>query len=91
MNNSQRKWLMLLFIWLSGGFSLLYCAFTINEGFLLLIPILMIVILLFLLRIKCPHCKRPVISKPTSFMGIKSVSYSSWVGKECKFCGYKFD
>ncbi len=74
-------------IWLGVGALLLLGALYVHQGFVLALVFLQLVVGLYVMLLRCPRCKKPVLQNSIGVLGREVFIWTPWVPRCCTRCG----
>jgi len=83
----KTKLLLAYIVWLFSGLLLLYLSIFIDSIFIIILIILFASEAVFVMLLKCPKCKKPVLNNPVNIFGTEVWLTTPWMPKYCSKCG----
>lgn len=75
-------------VWFIAGFGLGIAAIKVSSYFIWPLIILQILVGLYAMSLRCPHCGKRALITPVD-IGVKVPFVTSWVPNKCARCGQK--
>ncbi len=87
----RTKLRMAYLIWLVGGLSLLLLVLFVSNWFMVTLLGLFLGVAFYVMNLKCPNCKKPVLNNPIHIFGIELWLTTPWMPKKCTKCGHDLE
>jgi hypothetical protein len=88
----RTKYRIAIFLWLVNGSALGLGTVYVSDYFIIpLLFFLMLVIGLYTILLRCPHCAKRVLYNPFTFLGTTIWIWTSWIPKRCTRCGKELE
>jgi hypothetical protein len=84
----RAKLWMAYLAWFIGGFLHLLLVLYISKWFIITFLFLFLVIAFYVISLKCPYCKKPILNNPIHIFELEIWLTTPWMPKKCSKCGH---
>jgi endogenous inhibitor of DNA gyrase (YacG/DUF329 family) len=86
-----QKLLLLMCLWVFGGFALLYATLAVSPYYSVALAILILGVLMAVQTLRCPHCGKQVTHREVRIRSLRVEIPIAWVERKCSRCGTALD